>query len=314
MNLLAYIQGNRKGKEAHRIEKEAMRDPFLADALEGYDAVKADHSERITHLRHRIVSKPTFSFLHIGIAASLLLCLSIGGYYLLNKQSDNLIAMSVLSKNKAAEENHIEDAEIPFAEIAIPEPVTEPDVQSGSRQQIVEAPSTVASVDRMNQMIFLTEDILSVIEDEQQLPQQEINIADDEKEVAAGITEMEDFAEADALNKAVEEVTRPVAVSRARSLYPETAKLSVPEPEMGTEAYQKYLKEAMLPLQDEECAQKKGVVEVEFTIKAGIPTDFIITQSLCDAADKEAIRLIATGCKWTGEDGQKVVLKVSINE
>jgi len=40
MNLLTYIQGKRKGKEAHRIEKEAMRDPFLADALEGYDEVK----------------------------------------------------------------------------------------------------------------------------------------------------------------------------------------------------------------------------------------------------------------------------------
>ena len=32
MKLLDYIRGARKGKEAHRLEKEAMRDPFLADA------------------------------------------------------------------------------------------------------------------------------------------------------------------------------------------------------------------------------------------------------------------------------------------
>ena len=34
MKLSDYIRGFRKGKEAHRLEKEAMRDPFLADALE----------------------------------------------------------------------------------------------------------------------------------------------------------------------------------------------------------------------------------------------------------------------------------------
>lgn len=28
MKLLDYIRGARKGKEAHRLEKEAMRDPF----------------------------------------------------------------------------------------------------------------------------------------------------------------------------------------------------------------------------------------------------------------------------------------------
>ncbi|MCS2406366.1 hypothetical protein NXY31_18955 [Bacteroides salyersiae] len=39
MKLLDYIRGTRKGKEAHRLQKEAMRDPFLADAMDGYDSV-----------------------------------------------------------------------------------------------------------------------------------------------------------------------------------------------------------------------------------------------------------------------------------
>ncbi|MDE6779439.1 MAG: hypothetical protein K2J51_08255 [Alistipes sp.] len=37
MGLLSYIMGNRKGREAHDLEREAMRDSFLADALDGYD-------------------------------------------------------------------------------------------------------------------------------------------------------------------------------------------------------------------------------------------------------------------------------------
>ncbi len=39
MKLLQYIKGLRKGKDAHRIEQDAMTDTFLADALEGFDAV-----------------------------------------------------------------------------------------------------------------------------------------------------------------------------------------------------------------------------------------------------------------------------------
>ena len=34
MKLLDYIRGLRKGKEAHRLEKESMQDPFLADAMD----------------------------------------------------------------------------------------------------------------------------------------------------------------------------------------------------------------------------------------------------------------------------------------
>mgnify|MGYP001527627235 CR=1 FL=1 len=39
MKLLDYIRGLRKGKEAHRLEKESMKDPFLADAMDGYGQV-----------------------------------------------------------------------------------------------------------------------------------------------------------------------------------------------------------------------------------------------------------------------------------
>ncbi|MCD8186650.1 MAG: hypothetical protein LUD68_09495 [Rikenellaceae bacterium] len=54
MNLIEYIRGNRKGRAAHQLEKEAMSDPFLADALEGFESVKADHPVAIEVLKNRI--------------------------------------------------------------------------------------------------------------------------------------------------------------------------------------------------------------------------------------------------------------------
>lgn len=57
MNIIQYIKGRRKGKEAHRIEWEAMRDPFLAESLEGFDTVTGDHAASIENLQREIRKK-----------------------------------------------------------------------------------------------------------------------------------------------------------------------------------------------------------------------------------------------------------------
>ena len=54
MKLLDYIRGLRKGKEAHRLERESMQDPFLADAMDGYSQVEGNHEQRIEKLRMQV--------------------------------------------------------------------------------------------------------------------------------------------------------------------------------------------------------------------------------------------------------------------
>lgn len=85
MKLLQYIKGLRRGKDAHRIELEAMKDPFLSEALEGYDAVDDNHPERIERMREQINNKQhpkQVSWRKTwGIAAAILLCLSLGSYF-----------------------------------------------------------------------------------------------------------------------------------------------------------------------------------------------------------------------------------------
>ena len=54
MNFLNYIKGLRKGKEAHRIELDAMYDPFLDEAIDGYNFIKGDHVKNITGLQKRV--------------------------------------------------------------------------------------------------------------------------------------------------------------------------------------------------------------------------------------------------------------------
>lgn len=89
MKLLDYIRGARKGKEAHRLEKEAMRDPFLADALEGYSRVGNGVDEQIEELRRRIRARAVRKRNHAvvwSIAASLLIGVCIGSYFLFQEK------------------------------------------------------------------------------------------------------------------------------------------------------------------------------------------------------------------------------------
>ncbi|MCE8621305.1 carboxypeptidase-like regulatory domain-containing protein [Bacteroides fragilis] len=89
MKLLDYIRGARKGKEAHRLEKEAMRDPFLADALEGYSRVGNGADEQIEKLRRRIRARAVRKRNHAvvwSIAASLLIGVCIGSYFLFQEK------------------------------------------------------------------------------------------------------------------------------------------------------------------------------------------------------------------------------------
>lgn len=90
MKLLDYIRGSRKGKEAHRLEKEAMRDPFLADALEGYSRVEGDPTEQIERLRRQISIRTARKYrlaVIWSIAASLLIGIGISTYILFQEKA-----------------------------------------------------------------------------------------------------------------------------------------------------------------------------------------------------------------------------------
>ena len=96
MKFLNYIHGNRKGKDAHRIEKDAMEDPFLADAIEGYDYIPGNHAERIARMRSAITARSARKKPHgawkVAVAAVGLIVIASGYFILMNHQSSMLTA------------------------------------------------------------------------------------------------------------------------------------------------------------------------------------------------------------------------------
>lgn len=55
--IVEYLQGDRKGKAANRLEREALTDPFLYEALEGLTDTEGEHIRAINRLKRRIYYK-----------------------------------------------------------------------------------------------------------------------------------------------------------------------------------------------------------------------------------------------------------------
>lgn len=93
MNLLDYINGIRRGLDANRIEKDALRDTFTFEALEGYDSIKGEHSANISKLRKQIRLKNRQAnnnnlFTRIAAVAAIIV-FAIGGYMVLDLNNPN---------------------------------------------------------------------------------------------------------------------------------------------------------------------------------------------------------------------------------
>lgn len=104
MNLQDYIKGNRKGADAHRIEKDSMKDPFMYDAIDGFDSVDDDHIERINSIHRRLgvktqVAKKKKYHYHLwqitAASVAAVLIFAVGGYFYKSNYQTNLYSENI---------------------------------------------------------------------------------------------------------------------------------------------------------------------------------------------------------------------------
>lgn len=77
-DILDYLRGKRSGKTANRLEREALSDPFLYEALEGLTEIEANHIEVIEDLERAMrsrIKRHRFSWLGWGTIAA---CFLVG--------------------------------------------------------------------------------------------------------------------------------------------------------------------------------------------------------------------------------------------
>lgn len=101
MKFLDYIKGQRKGKEAHQLERDSMQDPFLYEAIEGFDSIDDNHIQRINKIQNRLRAnsesvKKDYSRVWQSVAAVAVIIFCIGGYFMVNTNESNLYAQETI--------------------------------------------------------------------------------------------------------------------------------------------------------------------------------------------------------------------------
>jgi len=85
-----YLNGELDAHAMHELERQALNDPFLQDALDGYEQAGNNQQPNINELQDRLQQRITPAKKRLtlwpamGIAASVLVFMSIGGWWLLN--------------------------------------------------------------------------------------------------------------------------------------------------------------------------------------------------------------------------------------
>lgn len=98
-----YLRGEMSPSEMHKLEKEALSDPFLAEALEGASSI--DHKDFATDVDelNRSIRKQKVLFTPLRIAAGILLLISVGFYYFMTPEPKEELVQNEASEIKSVD-------------------------------------------------------------------------------------------------------------------------------------------------------------------------------------------------------------------
>ena len=345
MRLSDYIQGLRKGKEAHRLEKESMKDPFLADAIDGYNQVEGNHEQRIEKLRIQISARSTKKRNTYAIIPQKEIAL------VPTKTKTDSTPISPVSMKQADKKDIIAKSRTTISKPPSA-PITTMPMEEETSDQMVAAtdeevimttgasdPESVKKMRIAKMAVIPTNDIIKgKVTDQKGEPLIGASVMYKGTNIGT-VTDVN--GEFSLLKKAenkqltaqyigYDPVEVPVDTSRTmliamnedqkglsevvvvgHGVNKKANKDNTPQPVDGKRKYLKYLKKNLVRPTDETCAQVKGKVVLTFLVnRDGRPFHIKVKKSLCESSDKEAIRLVQEGPDWTyGNKQAEVTVK-----
>jgi hypothetical protein len=322
LTIQRYLGGSLDKKLMHELEKRALEDPFLADALEGYSYNSgSDHGlsilqrqlhERISHQQeNKKVFDLSWQRLSIAAAAAVMF-ITAGVLFWMNSQLPasklagnvkhvevNITPVDSLTKDRAIV-NDI-DKKPPVANGGKLQPLHE--TENYNKGQIVKNKQPGAIGDNADLNAGLSEKAASVALDNQEVkssPKQGAN---------ADQTKASKLARHDSVIRAFnsdQSTLSEVVVTRSNSI-------DKAYPADGWEAYNRYLQENIS--RTASMLKQKGKVLLALKIdEKGALTDIKVIKGLSQAADSLAIKFIKNGPAWKGSpDGKTSELQIVLD-
>lgn len=304
MSFLRYIKGNRKGKDANRIEKTSLKDPFLFDAIEGYDSIEDNHIERLNKIYKSIgiseqKNRP-FSYIKI-VAVIAILIFALGGYLLIDNHKSNLHAQnqSVILDIYVPEQFYNQNKEVIEKQnkVLAQAKTTNPEIIPFSIGDTDGPAVSEAELEILSKQNPAATDPITIYMPDEYMP---------EKSLKKAKTNVLSESSSVTVNQNVSN-TKQVSTYFQKSNSSSDIPKESPQPVIGYTAFYTYLKNNIKHPTDQ-CTGIKGKVLIEFSIdESGSPILFTIEKSLCISCDLEAIRVIREGPKWSPSNDRVAV-------
>ena len=323
-----YHRGGMTPAEQHQLEKAALDDPLLADALEGYPytATAANDLQSLQNrLQQRIKEKEKliiFNRQWLKIAA-LFVLIGGGGWLVFQTFSGRTTDRARSGVNMVESTNPLQtkDSTVTVQNTApvfpadsvfrSDEVVASGTARSKERTLRTTSPSLVpppalqeaAANEEKTSTSAATGAEAAEIKEQSEIVAFKNNTPANTRRVAADTGKQTgDLAQAN--SPKAENTIAAVRMQSVRARKPATPENA--EPEGGWQAFEKYLAENRRSVTEtKQPATPIDSVALRFTVdQEGRPVNIIVEKPLCAKCDEEAIRLLKEGPKWKGKSGK----------
>ncbi|HEV7331406.1 MAG TPA: hypothetical protein VGN63_10235 [Flavisolibacter sp.] len=326
-----YHNGGMTAAEMHQLERAALNDPMLADALEGYRFSKSPASE-ISSLQSRLQqrlkaerkeSRTLWMQPWMRIVALAVLIAGAGWlvFQTFSNNENNLASSSPAAKQ---EEKQYESLTADSIATALEQSPAALSIDSNTRD--VASQNTIRSRRTQPAVQAETSAPLTVMRDASAVEKNETVTKSEEADAAIAhpqndVATMKTAAPAAVPRQQMDSNVNTQVAKRRRANVQEQAAAtesragvfaadSLGQPETGWTAFEEYIaknRKPFLPLNKKQTEESS--VELAFAInQQGRPINIVVTQSLNKEYNEEAIRLLKEGPKWKGKAGRVKIL------
>ena len=285
MGLLSYIRGDRKGKAAHELERKAMQDPFLSEALDGYDdADVQDTDKRLFRLQERVSRRTRKRRIPIygAVAAVLLLSLSVS-IYLFTRYELPDEELAVLAESRTVDT------------LSIMMPAGNMEQIGKQESPVVADAEPVRSKKSQKKEMVAAERKLQTVSDMADGLEESIVTVDEKRD---NYSSRRKIATLSSTRKDTALVQASATARNQNMALAATPKLPEPVPVIGYEKYYYLYKSVVVPV-DSVGVPEKGTVILKFKIdEKGRPGDFVVVESLSPGLAQEVMRVLKAGPDW----------------
>ena len=330
-----YHSGQLSAAEMHALEKAALDDPFLADALEGYTQTStpaADLSALQQKLQLRIERDKKKGLFYIGnnwMRIAALFILFAGGGWLVfqtfskNKGTD---IATVETLNKKQSPVPIQPTDSANSMVAVPESGQTLTMQDKSVDKTPAANDVAINRRRLPARdnvgaVAAAPAEAEIVSDEKRNSLQEVMLKKEArstdsmanlyakrntmaKDQARGFVAADTIRNADVVMKATEVAPDETIVMKNKSVSPQARQrmnivVDTLEPAEGWTNFDDYIANNLRTPEEFKTKPVRGEVELSFEVnKQGEPVNITVVKSLCEKCDEEAVRLLKQGPKW----------------